>query len=205
MQGVRVERISDTEEKVGSKIDIHFIGFDPNTRLGGPIEVIEGRDTPGPGEVIIDERLSQRYGIAIGDTLRAGGRDWAVIGKSRGGGFIATQTVFVTHAEAQAALRMQGATTFYVIKVCQGVDPAQVGAALEDQAARNEAPVITHTRQEFAKATRDRVTSNVLMRSADLSGRIWHPRDCGRRLFNSTVGPLGSGRRRDLYVYVVCG
>src|SRR5213593_3090460 len=57
---------------------------------------------------------------------------------------------------------MQGATTFYVIKVRQGVDPAQLGAALEDQAARNEAPIVTHTREEFAKSTRDRVTSNVL-------------------------------------------
>ncbi len=162
MQGVRVDRISATEEKIGSKIDIHFIGFDPNTRLGGPIEVIEGRDTPGPGEVIIDEKLGDRHGIGIGDTLRAGGRDWTVVGKSRGGDFIATQTVFVSHAEAQAALRMQGATTFYVIKVRQGVDPAQLGAALEDQAARNEAPIVTHTREEFAKSTRDRVTSNVL-------------------------------------------
>ena len=162
MQGVRVDRISATEEKVGSKIDIHFIGFDPNTRLGGPIEVIEGKDTPGPGEVIIDEKLGDRHGIGIGDTLRAGGRDWAVVGKSRGGDFIATQTVFVTHAEAQAALRMQGATTFYVIKVREGVDPAQLGAALEDQAVRNEAPIVTHTREEFAKSTRDRVTSNVL-------------------------------------------
>jgi putative ABC transport system permease protein len=161
MQGVRVDRISATEEKVGSKIDIHFIGFDPNMRWGGPIEVIEGRDTPGPGEVIIDEKLADRHGIDIGDTLR-GGRDWSVIGKSRGGDFVATQTVFVTHAEAQAALRMQGATTFYVIKVREGVDPAQLGAALEDQAARNEAPIITHTREEFAKSTRDRVTSNVL-------------------------------------------
>jgi len=162
MQGVRVERISATEEKVGSKMDIHFIGFDPNTRLGGPIEVIEGRDTPGPGEVIIDEKLGDRHGIGVGDTLRAGGRDWTVVGKSRGGDFVATQTVFVTHAEAQAALRMQGATTFYVIKVRERVDPAQLGAALEDQAARNEAPIITHTREEFAKSTRDRVTSNVL-------------------------------------------
>src|SRR5438132_429112 len=162
MQGVRVDRISATEEKIGSKIDIHFIGFDPNTRLGGPIEVIEGRDTPGPGEVIIDEKLGDRHGIGIGDTLRAGVRDWTVVGKSRGGDFIATQTVFVSHAEAQAALRMQGATTFYVIKVRQGVDPAQLGAALEDQAARNEAPIVTHTREEFAKSTRDRVTSNVL-------------------------------------------
>jgi len=162
MQGVRVERISATEEKVGSKIDIHFIGFDPNTRLGGPIEVVEGKDTPGPGEVIIDEKLSDRHGFAIGDILRAGGRDWTVVGKSRGGDFIATQTVFVTHAEAQVALRMPGATTFYVIRVRPGVDSAQLGAALEDQAARNEAPIVTHTREEFAKSTRERVTSNVL-------------------------------------------
>jgi putative ABC transport system permease protein len=162
MQGVRVQRVSNTQEKVGSKIDLHLIGFDPNTRLGGPIEVIEGRDTPGPGEVIIDEKLSDRYGFALGDTLRAGGRDWKVVGKSTGGDFIATQTVFVTHAEAEAALRMKGATTFYVIKVSERVDPTQLGAALEDQAARNEAPIVTHTRDEFASSTRDRVTSNVL-------------------------------------------
>ncbi len=162
MQGVRVDRISATEEKVGSKIDIHFIGFDANTRLGGPIEVVEGRDTPGPGQVIIDEKLSDRHGIDVGDTLRAGGRDWKVVGKSRGGDFIATQTVFVTHAEAQAALRMQGATTFYVIKVREGANSIELGNALEDQAARNEAPIVTHTREEFAKSTRQRVTSNVL-------------------------------------------
>src|SRR2546428_13375142 len=92
MQCVRVEKISPTEEKVGAKIDIHFIGFDPATRLGGPIEVVEGSDTPGRGELIIDERLGDRYNIDVRDTLRAGGRDWTVVGKSKGGDFVATQT-----------------------------------------------------------------------------------------------------------------
>jgi putative ABC transport system permease protein len=162
MQGVRVERISPTEEKLGSEMDIHFIGFDPATRLGGPIEVVEGKDTPGESELIIDEKLSDRYRIDVGDTVRAGSRDWLVAGKSRGGDFIATQTVFVTHAEAQSALRMQGATTFYVVKAKEGKDIAGLGTSLEDLAASNDAPIVTHTREEFAKSTRDRITSNIL-------------------------------------------
>jgi hypothetical protein len=45
-EGVRVERVSDGEEKLGTNMDIHLIGFDPTTRLGGPIEIVEGRIRP---------------------------------------------------------------------------------------------------------------------------------------------------------------
>jgi putative ABC transport system permease protein len=143
-------------------MDIHFIGFDPETRLGGPIEVIEGKDSPGPGEVIIDEKLGDRYGIDTGDTLRAGGRDWLVVGKSKGGDFVATQTVFVTHSEAQAALRMTGATTFYVLDVRESEDPKSVASGLEETAVQREAPIVAHTREEFAASTRERIISNIL-------------------------------------------
>ena len=85
MEGVQVEKLSPTKELLGEKMDIHFIGFDPATRLGAPIEVIEGSDTPEAGEVIIDQALSKRYGIQVRDELRAGGKDWKVVGKSRGG------------------------------------------------------------------------------------------------------------------------
>ncbi|MGH9196491.1 MAG: ABC transporter permease, partial [Acidimicrobiia bacterium] len=159
VQGVRVDKISETEEKLGTKMDIHFIGFDPTTRLGGPIEVVEGKDVPGPGEVIIDEKLSDRYGVDVGDTMRAGGRDWAVVGKSKGGDFVATQTVFVTHEEAQATLRMEGATTFFVIKVRAGQDPKALETDLEELAAQRQAPIIAITREEFAANTRERLTS----------------------------------------------
>ena len=162
MKGVRVDKISDGEEKLGSKMDVHFIGFDPETRLGGPIEIVEGKDTPGPGEVIIDERLSQRYGVGVGDTLRAGSRDWLVVGKSKGGDFVATQTVFARHDEAQAAMRINGATTFYVIKVRDGLDPNQLKTDLEELAAQNGAPIVAFTREEFASHTRDRILNNIL-------------------------------------------
>jgi putative ABC transport system permease protein len=162
MEGVRVDTISETEEKLGAKMDIHFIGFDPETRLGGPIEVIEGKDVPGEGEVIIDEKLGDRYGIDVGDTLRAGGRDWLVAGKSKGGDFVATQTVFATHEDAQAALRMTGGTTFYVLDVRDDQDPKSVATGIEETAVQQKAPIIARTREEFAANTRDRIISNIL-------------------------------------------
>lgn len=162
MKGVRVDRISDGEETLGTEMDIHFIGFDPTSKLGGPLEIVEGKDTPDPGEVIVDERLTQRYGVDIGDVLRAGARDWRVAGKSKGGDFVATQTVFVRHDEAQQVLRIEGATTFYVIKVREGLDPITLETDIEELAAQNEAPVVAFTRDEFASNTRDRILNNIL-------------------------------------------
>jgi putative ABC transport system permease protein len=162
MEGVRVETVSPTEQRLGTKMDIHFIGFDPETGLGGPIEVVEGKAVPGPGEVIIDEKLSDRYGVDVGDTLRAAGLNWLVAGKSKGGDFVATQTVFATHEEAQQALRMTGATTFYVLRVREDQDPKTVATGIEDTAIQQEAPVVTHTREEFAASTRERIISNIL-------------------------------------------
>ncbi len=162
MKGVRVDQISDGEEKLGKNMDIHLIGFDPTTRLGGPIEIVEGKDIPGPGEVIIDQRLSQRYGVDVGDVLRAGGRDWNVVGESKGGDFVATQTVFVRHDEAQQAMRIEGATTFYVIKVREGQDATKLETDIEDLAAETGTPVVAFTREEFASHTRDRILNNIL-------------------------------------------
>jgi putative ABC transport system permease protein len=160
-RGVKVEVTSDGE-KVGHKMDIHIIGFDPSTRLGGPIEMVEGKDTPGSEEVIIDEKLSDRYGIGVGDTLRAGGDDWTVVGVSKGGDFVVTQTVFVTHEQAQETLRMEGATTFFVIAVRDGQDPEALEEDIESLAAESDAPIVAHTREDFAANTRSRIISNVI-------------------------------------------
>ena len=158
MEGVRVVKLSPTKERVGKKMDIHFIGFDPTTRLGGPIEVIEGSDTPGEGEVIIDQALSKRYGVQVGDVLRAGGRDWKVVGKSKGGDFVVTQTVFVNHQQAQEALGMTGITTFYVLGLKPDADPAKLKEDLQILSSQ----IVLHTREEFAASTRERALSDVL-------------------------------------------
>jgi putative ABC transport system permease protein len=139
-------------------MNLQFVGFDTATRLGGPIEVVEGKDTPGPGEVIVDNALAKRYGLNVGDILRAGGKDWKVVGRSEFGDFVFSQTVFVTHDEAQAVLSMKGLTTFYVLKLKPGVDDAKVAADIKKRGSQ----IVAYTHDEFAANTRARILGNVL-------------------------------------------
>ncbi len=156
--GVRVEKVGTADENVGTDMNLQFVGFDTATRLGGPIKVVEGKETPGPGEVIVDSALAKRYGLNVGDTLRAGGKDWKVVGQSEFGDFVFSQTVFVTHDEAQAVLSMKGLTTFYVLQLKPGVDAAKVAADINKQGSQ----IVAYTHDQFAANTRERILGNVL-------------------------------------------
>ena len=156
MEGVRVKVISGDTEKIGAKMDLQFIGFDLGTRLGGPIKIVEGEGNPTGNQVVVDEALSKRFGVDVGDILRAGGRDWDVIGKSSGGDFIAVQTVFVSFKEAQDALGYEGKTTFWVTRLKKNTDPDLFVASITDP------KVVAYTRADFAENTRQRILSNVL-------------------------------------------
>jgi putative ABC transport system permease protein len=158
MEGVRVETIAPGQENIGTDMNLQFVGFDTKTRLGGPIEMIEGSNTPGPGEVIVDEALSKRYGVNLGDVMRAGGKDWKVVGRSKFGDFVFAQTVFVTHQEAQTALSMPGLTTFYVIKLKPGSDAKQFAGDIQKLAPQ----IVAFTHDEFTANSRERILGNIL-------------------------------------------
>ncbi|HUF54701.1 MAG TPA: ABC transporter permease [Dehalococcoidia bacterium] len=155
----RIEAVVDGSEKQGQRIDALFIGFDPLTGLGGPLRVVEGRGDAWFGEIIVDSALSQRYGVEIGDVLRAAGKDWTVVGKSQGGDFVGTQTVFAHHDHAQAALGMVGATTFYAVSLVDGTDAREFADEIVERAPDE---IVAYTRDEFAGNTRERVLGDVL-------------------------------------------
>jgi putative ABC transport system permease protein len=156
--GVRVDKVGTADENLSTDMNLQFVGFDTATRLGGPIKVVEGSDTPGPGEVIIDSALAKRYGLNVGDILRAGGKDWKVVGRSEFGDFVFSQTVFVTHEEAQAVLSMKGLTTFYVLKLRPGVDPTKFATDINKLGQQT----VAYTHDQFAANTRERILGNVL-------------------------------------------
>jgi putative ABC transport system permease protein len=161
MEGVEVQRVgTDTEkEKLGTAMDLQFVGYEASTGLGGPIRIVEGQKEPPTGnQVVVDEGISKRYGVGVGDTVRAGGRDWQVVAKSSGGDFVATQTVFASHDEARKVLKMGTSTTFLVAKLVPGTDPVEFAANLE----RTSDEIVVFTREEFAQNTRERILSSVL-------------------------------------------
>jgi putative ABC transport system permease protein len=161
MEGLKVE-VSDGEEKLVKSMNLQFIGYDLETGLGGPLEIIEGQGRPNGNRVVVDEALSKRYGVDVGDTLRAGGGDWEVQGISKGGDFVATQTVFVSHDQAQAALSMGDNTTFVVVQTKPGTDVEAWRENFKQENPLIASQVVFYTREEFASNTRDRILSNVL-------------------------------------------
>ncbi len=141
-----------------SKMEVLLVGYDTASGMGGPLRIVEGKGSPGPGEVIVDEVFSKRYGPDIGDTMEAGGRDWKVVGKSEGGDFVASQTIFVAIDQARAALEMEGLTTFFVLRLQPDVDAARFAADLEHV----QPGILAATRKDFAEATRDRVLGDII-------------------------------------------
>jgi putative ABC transport system permease protein len=147
-----------TASKDGTEMDVQLVGYDPQSAMGGPVRIEEGKGAPGPGEVIVDEALSHRYGVDIGDSIAAGGRDWTVVGKSSGGDFVASQVIFVALDEAQEALEMDGLATFFLLRLKDLSQREQVALDIE----RAQPGILVIASDDFAAATRDRVLGDVI-------------------------------------------
>ena len=140
--------------------DIQIVGYDPAIGLGGPLAVVEGKSPPGPGEIVIDKGLSDRYDVDIGDRLVRGSSFLTVVGKSSGGDFVFTQVAFVTLETAVDFLNLEPNTqrTFFLLTL---EDPAQTEVVAKRLEA-NAPGVIFITGAEFADETRDRILGNIL-------------------------------------------
>ncbi|MDP9181110.1 MAG: ABC transporter permease [Chloroflexota bacterium] len=156
MTGVKVTLPRDDDN--AKKMKLQLIGYDTATGIGGPIRVVEGKEAPGAGEVIIDKALSSRYDVRVDDVIAAGGRDWKVVGISEGGDFVSSQTVFITLQQAQEALQMNGQATFIDIRLADGVDPDQFAQQVPTLAPGT----IAFTKAKFTAATRNLILGQVL-------------------------------------------
>lgn len=156
--GSAVEVNDEGEKGSGKEVDLHLIGYDTATGIGGPVEVIDGSDAPGPDEVIVDKAVRKRFGVDVGDIIEAGGRDWRIVGISDGGDFVGSQTAFVTLADAQAAFQMEGLSTFIAMRVTAETDAESFARQIEGAQPGLKA----FTREEFAEQTREQVLGDVL-------------------------------------------
>ena len=139
-------------------IDVQLVGYDPESAMGGPVRIEEGKAQPGPGEVIVDEALSSRYGVDIGDSIGAAGRDWKVVGTSSGGDFVASQTIFLALDQAQDALEMDNLATFFLVKLKDPSQREQMALTIESA----QPGILAITSDDFAAATRDRALGDVI-------------------------------------------
>jgi len=157
---VRPLKLAKAGDRPDHDFDVQLVGYNPSISLGGPLSVVEGKSPPGPGEIVIDEAMAERYDIEIGDRLVRGAGSLTVVGKSGGGDFVFTQVAFVTLETAVDFLKLdpRDQRTFFLLTL---EDPSEAKAfAKRLEAAAPD--VIFVTGKEFADETRDRLLGNVL-------------------------------------------
>ncbi len=140
--------------------DVHLVGYNPKVGLGGPLRIVEGKSPPGPGEIVIDQEMRNRYGVNIGDRLIRGTKSLTVVGVSSGGDFVYTQVTFVTIETAIDFLDLEprGQRTFILLTVREGADVDSVAKRLE-----LAAPNVEFIKgSDFATETRNRIMGNIL-------------------------------------------
>lgn len=111
--------ILDLHEK---KQPAYLVGYDPE-RGGGPWRLAAGREPRRDNEVVFDNVLARRHGIAIGDTVEILDRDFTVVGVSDGTTSWMTSFIFVRKTAAETLLRAPGATSFLLVTPSDRLTP----------------------------------------------------------------------------------
>ena len=103
--------------------------------------------------LMMDRSATLRFGgFDVGDYRELGGRRFRIIGRSaEAESFTTTPIVFMDFGNAQSLLeQLSGQTTYVLVKVAKGYDPAEVAARLRPLFPFND----VHTRGEWAAASR---------------------------------------------------
>ncbi|MEX0750201.1 MAG: FtsX-like permease family protein [Dehalococcoidia bacterium] len=140
------------------KVEVHLIGYDVASGVGGPPKITEGRGDPADGEIVVDDVLSRTLNVSVGDTLTSGDSRFDVIGVTSGGNFAFTQAAFISVESASALLDMGDLVTFWLVDMEDGA----VVETLASDVAANTDGVVVFSSDEFASATRHRILDNVI-------------------------------------------
>ncbi len=138
----------------GGDESVLIVGFDPNSGMAGPWNLVEGdpADLRQPDTVVVDDLNKAKLGISgIGDRVEINGHRARVVGFTHGiRSFTTSPYVFATYRNAIEYGYLRDNQAQYVIaKLAPGADPAAVKQALH----RRLPSVDLMTREEFADLT----------------------------------------------------
>jgi len=113
--------------KGGGSENIEMVGFDPESGIGGPWEMVQGnvRDVKFYRGVIVDESSASKLGdLRIGDYREVINKKVRIVGISRGARRITTAPVLFTSYRTAQELNpwIAGQTVFVLVKVAPGTD-----------------------------------------------------------------------------------
>lgn len=99
------------------------------------MQIIQGRAPAAPNEIVVDERQVEVDKITLGDPLELFGREYSVVGVFAPP---SGSRIKMSLAAMQEALEAEGKSTYILVKVATGVDPAAVAARIDAELPGNK-------------------------------------------------------------------
>lgn len=140
-----------------TKTPVLLVGYVPETPFGSPWSLDVGRNVRSDDEIALDAWLAQRADITIGDTVMVLGRDFTVVGLTRGTSSWMSPYIFITLDAAEKALGLNGIVSYHLLRLPEDTDLQKTARDLEDALPGIRAM----TPNEVAQADR-RVLANVM-------------------------------------------
>ena len=121
------------------------------------LDIRQGTYAIPRGGIDIDRMLAKQAGVGVGDHLVVLGRSLHIVHVHSGGNSI-FQTAFLNAADARALYGIDDLTSFFLVNLKHGADPAAVARRLDRALPRTA----TYTSEQFAHSFADRVNAGFL-------------------------------------------
>ena len=132
---------------------VYVFGVPRDAPLGGPWRVVEGAQTLGPREIIIDRAIASRAGVGIGDEVTVVGQRMKIAGLTSGTSTLVSSVSFVRFEDFARVRGGGDVISFVLVKV----KPGESVAAVSSRIAQRVGGVTVQTREQFASQERQLV------------------------------------------------
>ena len=121
----------------GHHATVFLTGFDVNSGLGGPPEIVEGRSVLADDEIVLDKAFAAKMGYRPGHYVQIQDDTLRVVGLSTGTNAFVIQYAFVTLRRAQSLVGYPSIVTCFLVKVNDSVSIYEVAERI-----REELPIV---------------------------------------------------------------
>lgn len=104
----------------GRDVLLYVAGFDPESPITGPIQLVDGTLAVGDDGIVIDEVFASKEGVGLGDVLTLNGRDLTVEGISAGGDMVMFQYAFAATPTVRDIVDMQQVDNALLVELAAG-------------------------------------------------------------------------------------
>lgn len=126
----------------------YLVGYDPDSGIGGPARIIEGKPKPDNGEIIVDRVFADNNKAKIRDTIPISGENFKIVGLSDGGNLITFSYSFITKEDADRIFKLGEVANYFMVKLSDNNDQDSVARQIESSVDDS----IVFTRAQFVES-----------------------------------------------------